>query len=132
MTEIPDSMKAELQAWSGGEGIDLEGWVGCMGTFSLAVGYAAVFCPDFVEFEDYIFVGSDVSDHVIHNVRGFAGRAGAAGLVGATPIIVLYGATTPSGSNWLVTAAGLQLVGAISALMFRRVWSNGAVTETVG
>jgi len=52
--DIPESMKAELSAWNNGRGIDLESWVGCEGRFSLAVGYASVFWPEFVEFEGYI------------------------------------------------------------------------------
>lgn len=52
--KIPDSMKSELAAWNNGAGIDIESWVGCEGNFSLAVGYAAVFWPDFVAFEGYI------------------------------------------------------------------------------
>jgi hypothetical protein len=50
----PESMKAELAAWNNGDGIDLESWIGCVGNFSLAVGYLSVFCPGFVEFEGYI------------------------------------------------------------------------------
>jgi hypothetical protein len=52
--EIPESMKAELAAWNNGAGIDLESWVGCEGRFSLAVGYATIFWPEFVEFEGYV------------------------------------------------------------------------------
>ncbi|NOU23151.1 MAG: hypothetical protein HOO93_15465 [Methyloglobulus sp.] len=52
--DIPESMKAELSAWNNGTGIDLELWIGCEGTFSLAVGYSTVFWPEFVEFESYI------------------------------------------------------------------------------
>ena len=52
--ETPDSMKAELLAWNNGAGIDLKSWVGCEGSLSLAVGYATVFWPEFVEFEGYI------------------------------------------------------------------------------
>lgn len=51
---IPESMRAELAAWNDGRGITLEDWTGCMGNFSLAVGYAAVFWPEFVEFEDHV------------------------------------------------------------------------------
>ncbi len=53
--DTPESMKADLAAWNNGEGIDLESWIGCVGNFSLAVGYLSVFCPEFVEFEGYIF-----------------------------------------------------------------------------
>ena len=52
--EIPESMKAELAAWNNGQGIDLKSWIGCTGNFSLAVGYASIFWPEFVEFEGYI------------------------------------------------------------------------------
>lgn len=52
--EIPESMKAELQAWNNGTGIDLESWVGCWGSFSLAIGYATVFWPEFTQFDGYI------------------------------------------------------------------------------
>ena len=52
--EIPSSMAAELQAWNNGKGIDLESWVGCSGSFALAVGYITIFWPNFVEFDGYI------------------------------------------------------------------------------
>lgn len=51
---IPDSMKEELGKWNNGQGIDLESWVGATGNFGLAVGYASIFWPDFVEFEGYV------------------------------------------------------------------------------
>jgi hypothetical protein len=52
--DIPESMKAELAAWNNGSGIDLESWVGCEGSFGLAVGYASIFWPGFVEFDGFI------------------------------------------------------------------------------
>jgi hypothetical protein len=52
--DTPESMKAELAEWNNGKGIDLESWVGCQGNFRLAVGYAAVFWPEFVEFDGYV------------------------------------------------------------------------------
>ncbi len=51
---MPDSIKAELAVWNNGKGIDIESWVGCEGNFSLAVGYARIFWPEFVEFDGYI------------------------------------------------------------------------------
>jgi hypothetical protein len=51
--EIPESMKSEFAAWNNGGGIDLKGGVNCEGRFSLAVGYASIFWPQFVEFEAY-------------------------------------------------------------------------------
>lgn len=47
-------MKPELAAWNNGLGIDLESWVACEGRFALAVGYASIFWPEFVEFEGYV------------------------------------------------------------------------------
>ncbi len=52
--DVPESMRAELAAWNGARGIDLRSWVGCSGSFSLAVGYATVFWPEFTLFEGYI------------------------------------------------------------------------------
>lgn len=52
--KIPDSMKSELAAWNNGAGIDLGTWIGCEGDFTLAVGYASVFWPEFVLFEGYV------------------------------------------------------------------------------
>ncbi len=70
-------MRGELQAWNNGKGIDLESWIGCSGNFSLAVGYATVFCPKFLEFEDYIFCRDEpVSEGFVQNVRGFESQAG--------------------------------------------------------
>ena len=54
MIDIPSSMQTELSSWNNGAGIDLRSWVGCSGNFSLAIGYAAVFWPEFVLFEGYI------------------------------------------------------------------------------
>lgn len=65
-------MKEELGAWNNGKGIELESWVGCSGSFSLAVGYATIFCPKFVEFEDYIFQSSEpVCEEFEKNIKGF-------------------------------------------------------------
>jgi hypothetical protein len=54
MNDIPESMRAELLRWNGGNGIDLEGWASCSGTFSLAVGYTTVFWPRFERNGKYI------------------------------------------------------------------------------
>lgn len=70
--KIPGSMSAELGAWNNGAGIDLESWIGCEGRFSLAVGYAAVFWPQFVEFDGYI-LREGFSEE---SLRGFEAQAG--------------------------------------------------------
>jgi len=54
MMDVPESMKVELAAWNDGAGIDLDSWVGCEGNFRLAIGYASIFWPAFVEFEGLI------------------------------------------------------------------------------
>lgn len=70
--DIPISMKTELAAWNGGQGIDLQSWTGCEGRFSLAVGYGSIFWPEFVEFDGYILQEgfSEAS------LRGFERREG--------------------------------------------------------
>jgi hypothetical protein len=68
--DIPESMKAELAAWNNGSGIDLKSWVGCEGNFRLAVGYSAIFWPEFVEFEGYILRAG----FSIESLRAFENR----------------------------------------------------------
>lgn len=70
--KIPESMRAELGAWNNGAGIDLESWIGCEGRFSLAVGYATVFWPQFVEFDGYI-LREGFSEQ---SLRGFEAQQG--------------------------------------------------------
>ena len=71
--DIPESMRAGLAAWNNGSGIDLESWIGCEGNFSLAVGYATIFWPQFVLFDGYI-LRKDFSES---SLRGFEGESGA-------------------------------------------------------
>ena len=54
--KIPESIQHELDGWDNG-GIDLESWVSLKGNFKLAVGYSAVYWPEFVEFNGYILKG---------------------------------------------------------------------------
>jgi len=51
---IPPSMRAELARWNDGDGIDLEGWIAGSGNYALAIGYATLFWPRFVEIDGYI------------------------------------------------------------------------------
>lgn len=74
--KIPESMKDELGAWNGGDGIDLESWISYSGNFSLAVGYTSIFCPKFVEFEDYIFATEEMCEDSIRRLRGFERHQG--------------------------------------------------------
>ena len=45
----------ELKDWNNGNGIDAQSWIGCSGTFQLAIGYSSIFWPTFVAFEGYVF-----------------------------------------------------------------------------
>ena len=47
-------MRGDLAAWNNGAGIELEAWVGCVGSFQLAIGYSTVFWPRLVLHEGYI------------------------------------------------------------------------------
>jgi hypothetical protein len=57
----------ELSAWNDGAGISAEAWVGCVGSFELAVGYGRLFWPDFVEHEGCVFFADFSPD----SYRGF-------------------------------------------------------------
>ncbi|QDQ88361.1 hypothetical protein FMZ60_12700 [Alcaligenaceae bacterium SJ-26] len=60
--KIPPSMRSELDRWNGGKGIDLESWIGCEGNFSLAIGYAAAFWPEFEDISGYILRAGTPAD----------------------------------------------------------------------
>lgn len=86
--EVPGSMKDELAAWNNGAGIDLESWVGCEGRFALAVGYAAMLWPEFVEFDGYILRKGFSEEHL----RGFESQPG----------------STPRSVEWVMNHLHLQ------------------------
>ncbi len=67
MIHPPASMVSELSAWNNGRGVSLETWTECIGNFKLAVGYATIFWPKFVLFEDYIFR----ENFSVDSLRGF-------------------------------------------------------------
>jgi len=71
--DIPESMRAELGAWNGGAGIDLESWIGCTGNFAQAVGYVAMLWPKFALVEGYLVRARTK----VETIRGFANRSGA-------------------------------------------------------
>lgn len=70
--DTPESMKSELAAWNNGAGIDLQTWIECLGTFSLATGYSTIFWPKFVEFEGYLLKDG----FSIDALRGFERQQG--------------------------------------------------------
>jgi hypothetical protein len=50
-----DALIPELKNWNNGAGIDPESWVGCTGTFQLAVAYSLIFWPAFYELDGMVF-----------------------------------------------------------------------------
>jgi hypothetical protein len=72
--DTPESMRAELAAWNNGDGIDLGTWTQCEGKFSLAVGYASIFWPAFILFEDYILPDGFSEDALRSFERSGRGR----------------------------------------------------------
>ena len=55
MHENAAALIPELQAWNDEKGISLEGWINCIGRYDHIIGYATIFWPDFVLYEDCIF-----------------------------------------------------------------------------
>jgi hypothetical protein len=67
MDPLPSSMIPELAAWNNGEGISLDNWIACEGSFKFAVGYSTLYWPKFILFEDYILQ----ENFTVESVRGF-------------------------------------------------------------
>ena len=62
----------ELEAWdrhNGGE-ISPEGWASCVGSYSLAVAYASLLWPEFVENDGMVFRSGVAADHVQQWMNG--------------------------------------------------------------
>jgi len=55
MHEDAHKLIPELQQWNDGQGISLEAWTSCVGSYDLAIGYATLFWPDFVLYDDCVF-----------------------------------------------------------------------------
>jgi hypothetical protein len=45
----------ELQHWNNGTGIDVDGWIRCVGNFEHAIGYGRLFWPEFHEHDGCVF-----------------------------------------------------------------------------
>jgi hypothetical protein len=50
----PSALIPELPRWNNGAGITAEAWIGCVGTFELAIGYSLVFWPRFVRVDGLV------------------------------------------------------------------------------
>ena len=52
----------ETRHWNEGNGIDLRSWIGCVGNIEHAIGYAELFWPDFILFDDCVFFAGKFSE----------------------------------------------------------------------
>lgn len=52
-----DALIPEMARWNNGAGIDPEAWIGCAGSYALAVGYSLIFWPRFERFGRYVLRG---------------------------------------------------------------------------
>jgi hypothetical protein len=57
MHEQVAELISELAAWNNGAGISAKEWVTCIGRYDHAMGYAILFWPDFVLYDECIFAG---------------------------------------------------------------------------
>ncbi|MND77574.1 hypothetical protein D3C80_692580 [compost metagenome] len=65
MTEfVSDDLIPEASLWNNGRGIHLESWIGMNGNYSLAVGYAYLFWPEFVVIDDYVLLPGTTQAHL--------------------------------------------------------------------
>lgn len=64
---IPD-----LGRWNDGAGIDVGGWIECVGSYELAVGYSLIFWPEFTRSEEYVLRAGFSEE----SLRGFEQQAG--------------------------------------------------------
>ncbi|MGY8768543.1 MAG: hypothetical protein ACKVH8_08970 [Pirellulales bacterium] len=58
MSSDTDNVIPELQDWNDGRGIDMDGYLSCMGNYELAIVYAKFYWPNFVEHDGCIFRGA--------------------------------------------------------------------------
>ena len=50
----PNTLITELAEWNNGEGIDIDSWISCVGSFEHAIAYGRMFWPEFVEHDGCI------------------------------------------------------------------------------
>ena len=65
-------MLAHMSKWNHGAGVSLEGWVGALGSFDLAVGYSTLFWPTFEINGKYVFIEGCSKK----SIKGFENQAG--------------------------------------------------------
>lgn len=58
MDSQANNLIPELQDWNNGQGIDLDGYLSCIGNYELAIAFAHFFWPTFVEHDGCILNGA--------------------------------------------------------------------------
>ena len=58
----------ELSTWNNGAGIDIESWIGCVGSYEHLIAYGNLFWPEFLEYDDCVFLAHRFTDE---NYRAF-------------------------------------------------------------
>ncbi|HEX8263326.1 MAG TPA: hypothetical protein VF547_10680 [Allosphingosinicella sp.] len=93
----PSALIAELPDWNNGAGISAEAWIGCVGTFELAVGYSLVFWPRFVRVDGLVLREGFSPDALRSCAAGGADPAGVEALMNHLHIADLHcGGASPS------------------------------------
>jgi hypothetical protein len=64
----------ELEEWNKISGLDNEAeeWIGFVGSFGHAIGYTTLFWPEFVVYEDCVFMAPFTDDRIISFLGGVA------------------------------------------------------------
>ncbi len=57
MESKPEDLIPELQDWNNGFGIDLDGYLSCLGNYEIAIAFSTFFWPTFVEHDGCILNG---------------------------------------------------------------------------
>jgi hypothetical protein len=56
LSDVPMAdLVPETRDWNDGHGIDLEAWIGCIGSIEHAIAYGELFWPEFVELDGCVF-----------------------------------------------------------------------------
>jgi hypothetical protein len=77
MNDDDSRLVPELADWNAGAGITLEQWISGVGRFDHALGYAAIFWPNFVQYEGCVFRSSPdraVYQEWLENMAGDCAR----------------------------------------------------------
>ncbi|HPH97018.1 MAG TPA: hypothetical protein PKW33_14460 [Anaerolineaceae bacterium] len=54
----PNDLIPELNEWNEGQGVDIKDWINMLGSYQHAIAYSFLLWPDFVEFNDCVFLAS--------------------------------------------------------------------------